>query len=168
MMTVYPIVTALTGFQVANLVPYFAKILPQLLGLYRIGGYQHGSEFFGPSQEGLGHDHHYDPGQLNFSYTGSWLLIVSPHLTLSLVAYTSMYYVLTYFVGSFGRYNVHSKVFWWLMIVYSIATTLTGFQFSNLLPSLLQVVPTVSGYYTNWGPQITKWRVDLNWVYWAA
>ncbi|KAJ9082304.1 hypothetical protein DSO57_1005754 [Entomophthora muscae] len=25
---------ALTGFQVANLVPYFARILPQLLGLY--------------------------------------------------------------------------------------------------------------------------------------
>ncbi|KAJ9065238.1 hypothetical protein DSO57_1021694, partial [Entomophthora muscae] len=34
MMTVYPIVTALTGFQVANLVPYLAKILPHLLGLY--------------------------------------------------------------------------------------------------------------------------------------
>ncbi|KAJ9089283.1 hypothetical protein DSO57_1014621 [Entomophthora muscae] len=34
MMTLYPIVTALTGFQVANLVPYLAKILPQLLGLY--------------------------------------------------------------------------------------------------------------------------------------
>ncbi|KAJ9048474.1 hypothetical protein DSO57_1034795 [Entomophthora muscae] len=34
MMTVYPIVTALTGFQVANLVPYFARILPKLLGLY--------------------------------------------------------------------------------------------------------------------------------------
>ncbi|KAJ9068373.1 hypothetical protein DSO57_1029330 [Entomophthora muscae] len=33
---VYPIVTALTGFQVANLVPYFAKILSQLLGLYTI------------------------------------------------------------------------------------------------------------------------------------
>ncbi|KAJ9060214.1 hypothetical protein DSO57_1033306 [Entomophthora muscae] len=26
--------TALTGFQVVNLIPYFAKILPQLLGLY--------------------------------------------------------------------------------------------------------------------------------------
>ncbi|KAJ9074223.1 hypothetical protein DSO57_1008749 [Entomophthora muscae] len=26
--------TVLTGFQVANLVPYFAKVLPQLLGLY--------------------------------------------------------------------------------------------------------------------------------------
>ncbi|KAJ9073755.1 hypothetical protein DSO57_1012971, partial [Entomophthora muscae] len=35
-MTVYPIVTALTGFQFANLVPYFARILPQLLGLYTL------------------------------------------------------------------------------------------------------------------------------------
>ncbi|KAJ9078691.1 hypothetical protein DSO57_1003962 [Entomophthora muscae] len=34
MMTVYPIVTALTGFQATNLVSYFARILPQLLGLY--------------------------------------------------------------------------------------------------------------------------------------
>ncbi|KAJ9051065.1 hypothetical protein DSO57_1008328 [Entomophthora muscae] len=34
MMTVYPIVTVLTGFQVANLVPYLAKILPHFLGLY--------------------------------------------------------------------------------------------------------------------------------------
>ncbi|KAJ9087853.1 hypothetical protein DSO57_1028934 [Entomophthora muscae] len=33
-MTVYLIVTALTGFQVINLVSYFAKILPQLLVLY--------------------------------------------------------------------------------------------------------------------------------------
>ncbi|KAJ9079445.1 hypothetical protein DSO57_1035292 [Entomophthora muscae] len=38
-MMVYLIVTALTGFQVTNLVPYFAKILPHILGLYnRIGG----------------------------------------------------------------------------------------------------------------------------------
>ncbi|KAJ9054198.1 hypothetical protein DSO57_1017161 [Entomophthora muscae] len=36
MMMVYPIVMALTGFQVANLVPYLAKILPHFLGLYKI------------------------------------------------------------------------------------------------------------------------------------
>ncbi|KAJ9070054.1 hypothetical protein DSO57_1012303 [Entomophthora muscae] len=35
MMTVYPILTALTGFQVSNLVPYLAKILPYFMGLYR-------------------------------------------------------------------------------------------------------------------------------------
>ncbi|KAJ9053034.1 hypothetical protein DSO57_1028131 [Entomophthora muscae] len=34
MMTVYPILTALTGFQVSNLVPYLAKILPHFMGLY--------------------------------------------------------------------------------------------------------------------------------------
>ncbi|KAJ9079801.1 hypothetical protein DSO57_1031802 [Entomophthora muscae] len=123
----------------------FMAVLTACLG---IGGYQQGSEFFGPSQEGLGHDHHYDPGQLNSSHTGSWPPIVSPQSTLSIAAYTSMYYVLTYFAGSFGRYNIHAKVFFWLMTVYPIITTLTGFQFSNLLPYLLQLVPTVSGYYS--------------------
>ncbi|KAJ9056610.1 hypothetical protein DSO57_1031215 [Entomophthora muscae] len=34
MMTVYPILTALTGFQVTNLVPYLARILPHFMGLY--------------------------------------------------------------------------------------------------------------------------------------
>ncbi|KAJ9062076.1 hypothetical protein DSO57_1014499 [Entomophthora muscae] len=33
---------------------------------------------FGPSPEGLGHDYHYDPGQLNSSNTGSWPPLVSP------------------------------------------------------------------------------------------
>ncbi|KAJ9082785.1 hypothetical protein DSO57_1001314 [Entomophthora muscae] len=112
-----------------------------------IGGHQQGSEFFGLSQEGLGHNHHYEPGQLNSSHTGPWLPIVSPYLTLSIVVYISMYYVLTYFAGSFGRYNVHAKVFRWLMTVYLIVTALTGFQFFNLLPYLLQVVPIISGYY---------------------
>ncbi|KAJ9068081.1 hypothetical protein DSO57_1032272 [Entomophthora muscae] len=124
----------------------FTAVLKACLG---IRGYQQGSEFFGPSQEGLGHDHHYDPGQLNSSYTGSWPPIVSPHLTLFIVAYISMYYVLNYFAGSFGRYNVHAKVFWWLMTFYPIVTALTGFQLANLLPYLLQVVPTVLGYYTS-------------------
>ncbi|KAJ9072570.1 hypothetical protein DSO57_1026145 [Entomophthora muscae] len=57
----------------------------------------------------------------------------------------SMYYILTYFAGSFGRYNMHAKVFCWLMTVYPIVTALTGFQFTNLLPYILQVVPTVTG-----------------------
>ncbi|KAJ9080244.1 hypothetical protein DSO57_1027185 [Entomophthora muscae] len=61
---------------------------------------------------------------------------------MSIVVYISLYYVLNYFVGSFWRYNIHAKVFQWLMTIYSIVTTLTGFQFSNLLPYLLQVVPT--------------------------
>ncbi|KAJ9074729.1 hypothetical protein DSO57_1039249 [Entomophthora muscae] len=122
----------------------FTAVLTACLG---IGDYQQGSEFFGPSPGGLGHDPHYDPGQLNSSDTGSWPLLVSPHSTLSIVAYTTIYYVLTYFAGSFGRYNVHAKVFRWLMTIYPIITALTGFQFANLLSYLLQVVPTVSGYY---------------------
>ncbi|KAJ9060808.1 hypothetical protein DSO57_1026856 [Entomophthora muscae] len=36
MMTVYPILTALTGFQVSNLVPYLARILPHFMGLYTV------------------------------------------------------------------------------------------------------------------------------------
>ncbi|KAJ9071429.1 hypothetical protein DSO57_1036952 [Entomophthora muscae] len=137
----------------------FTAVLTACLG---IGGYQQGSEFFEPSPEGLGHDHHYDPGQLNSSHTGSWPPIISPHSTLSIVVYTSMYYVLTFFTGSFGQYNVHGKVFCWLMTVYPIVTALTGFQFSNLLPYLLQVVPTVSGYYTNPGSQAGSWDYSIN------
>ncbi|KAJ9077840.1 hypothetical protein DSO57_1012878 [Entomophthora muscae] len=78
--------------------------------------------------------------------------LVSPHSTLSIVAYTSMYYVLTYFAGSFGRYIIHTKVFWWLMTIYPVVTAIKGFQLSSLLPYLLQVVPTMSGYY-NYTPE---------------
>ncbi|KAJ9053550.1 hypothetical protein DSO57_1023157 [Entomophthora muscae] len=122
----------------------FTDVLTACLG---IGGYQQGPEFFSPSLEGLGHDPHYYPGQLNSSYSGSWPPLVFLHSTLSIAVYTSMYYVLTYFAGSFGRYNLHDKVFRWLMTIYSIIITLTGFQFANLLPYLLQVVPTITGYY---------------------
>ncbi|KAJ9089782.1 hypothetical protein DSO57_1009281 [Entomophthora muscae] len=123
----------------------FSAVLTACLG---IGGYQQSSEFFGPSTEGLGYDPYYDPGQLNSSNTGPWPPLVSPHLTLSIAMYTSAYYILTYFAGSFRQFNIHAKVFCWLMTVYPIITALTGFQFSNLLPYILQVVPTISGYYT--------------------
>ncbi|KAJ9062992.1 hypothetical protein DSO57_1004624 [Entomophthora muscae] len=109
----------------------FTAVLTACLG---IGGYQQGSEFFGPSQEGLGYDHHYDPGQLNSS-----TLVPGLPLYLHTPSCPSQW--------SFGRYNIHAKVFRWLMTVYPIVTALTGFQFSNLLPYLLQVVPTISGYY---------------------
>ncbi|KAJ9066152.1 hypothetical protein DSO57_1012343 [Entomophthora muscae] len=125
----------------------FTAVLAACLG---IGGYQQDSEFFGPFPDGLGHDHHYNPGQLNSSQTKSWPPLVSPHSTLSIAMYMSMYYILTYFAGSFGRYNIHAKVFCWLMTVYPIVTALMGFQFTNLLPYILQVVPTVTGYYTLW------------------
>ncbi|KAJ9084855.1 hypothetical protein DSO57_1019781 [Entomophthora muscae] len=122
----------------------FTSVLTACLG---IGGYQQGSGFFGPYPDGLGHDPQYNPGQLNSSQTESWPPLVSPNSTLSIAMYMSMYYILTYFAGSFGRYNVHAKVFRWLMTIYPIVAALTGFQFSNLLPYILQVVPTVTGYY---------------------
>ncbi|KAJ9076931.1 hypothetical protein DSO57_1021654 [Entomophthora muscae] len=122
----------------------FTAVLTACLG---IGGYQSGTELFGPSPEGLGQDSYYDHGQLNSSQTGPWPPLVSSHSTLSIAMYTSMYYVLTYFAGSFGRYNVHAKIFHWLMTVYPIVTALTGFQFANLLPYFLQVIPTITGYY---------------------
>ncbi|KAJ9053877.1 hypothetical protein DSO57_1020185 [Entomophthora muscae] len=124
----------------------FTAVLTACLGT---GGYQPGPEFFGPSPDGLGHDPYYDPGQLNSSQTGPWPPLVFPHSTLSIAMYTSMYYILTYFTRSFGRYNVHAKVFCWLMTVYPIITALAGFQFTNLPPYILQVVPTITGYYIN-------------------
>ncbi|KAJ9084901.1 hypothetical protein DSO57_1019405 [Entomophthora muscae] len=98
-----------------------------LTACFGIGGYQPGSEFFGPFPDGLGHNPHYGPGQLNSSQTGPWPPLVSPHSPLSIAM-------------SFGRYNIHANVFRWLMTVYPIVTALTGFQFSNLLPYILQVV----------------------------
>ncbi|KAJ9078866.1 hypothetical protein DSO57_1002103 [Entomophthora muscae] len=123
----------------------FTAVLTACLG---IGGYNKGQSFFGPSPDGLVHDPHLNPGQLNSSQTGPWPPLMSPHSTLSIAMYTSMYYILTYFAGSFGRYNMHAKIFCWLMTVYPIVTALTVFQFTNLLPYILQVVPTVTGYYT--------------------
>ncbi|KAJ9087096.1 hypothetical protein DSO57_1036675 [Entomophthora muscae] len=76
-----------------------------------------------------------------------------PHLTLSIATYMSAYYILTYFAGSFRCFNIHTKVFHWLMTVYPITTALTGFQFTNLLPYILQVVPIISGFY--------RWRINL-------
>ncbi|KAJ9088695.1 hypothetical protein DSO57_1039589 [Entomophthora muscae] len=98
----------------------FTAVLTSCL---EIGGYQQGSEFFRPSPDGLGHDPHYNPCQLNSSQTGSWHPLVSPHSTLSIAMYTSMYYILTYLARSFGRYNVHAKIFHWLMTMYPIITT---------------------------------------------
>ncbi|KAJ9089681.1 hypothetical protein DSO57_1010178 [Entomophthora muscae] len=43
------------------------------------------------------------------------------------------------------RYNIHGKVFQWLMTVYPIVIALTGFQIANLLPYLAQVVSTCLG-----------------------
>ncbi|KAJ9069627.1 hypothetical protein DSO57_1016629 [Entomophthora muscae] len=62
----------------------FKAVLTACLGS---GGYQPEPELFGPSPEGLVHDYHSDPRQLNSLNT-----------------------------GSFGRYNIHTKVFQWLLV----------------------------------------------------
>ncbi|KAJ9049654.1 hypothetical protein DSO57_1022157 [Entomophthora muscae] len=141
----------------------FTAVLTACLG---IGGYQQEPGTFGLSPEGLGRNYHYDPVQLNSSHTVSWPPLVSPHSIMSIAVYTSLYYMLTYFVGNFGRYNIHTKVFWWLMIIYLIVTALTGFQFSNLQTYLLQVVPAMSGYYIY--DTICKNRLVLDLYWWAS
>ncbi|KAJ9075147.1 hypothetical protein DSO57_1038936 [Entomophthora muscae] len=104
----------------------FTAVLTACLG---IRGYQQGSEFFGPSPEGLGHDHHYDPGQLNSSHTGSWPPLVSPHSTLSIAVYTSMDIWKVQHpcqgLSLIDEYLSNFHCFDWLLI-------------SNLLPYLLQ------------------------------
>ncbi|KAJ9077058.1 hypothetical protein DSO57_1020320 [Entomophthora muscae] len=115
----------------------FTAVLKACLGT---GGYQQEPGNFGPSPEGLGQGYHYNPSQLNSLHTGSWPPLVLLHSTLSIAVYTSLYYVLTYFVGSSGRYNLHTKVFRWLMTIYLIINALTGFHFANLQPYLLQNV----------------------------
>ncbi|KAJ9089944.1 hypothetical protein DSO57_1007763 [Entomophthora muscae] len=113
----------------------FTAVLTACLG---IGGYQPGSASFGLSLGGLGQTCYEESAQLNSSYTGSWPPLVSPHSTLSILVYTSIYYILTYFTGSFSRYNVHANVFRWLMTINPIITSLTGFQFVSLQPYLLK------------------------------
>ncbi|KAJ9076467.1 hypothetical protein DSO57_1025850 [Entomophthora muscae] len=129
----------------------FTAVLTACLG---IGGYQQEPGAFGPSPEELGQGYHYNPGQLNSLHAVSWPPLVLPHSTMFIVVYISLYYVLTYFAGSFFRYNIHTK----LMTIYSIVTALTGFKFSNLQPYLLQVVPAMSGYYTSGALSIVTTR----------
>ncbi|KAJ9051936.1 hypothetical protein DSO57_1039142 [Entomophthora muscae] len=116
-----------------------------LTACLRIKGYQQKLGTFGPFPEGLGCNYHYEPKQLNSSHTGSCEPLVLPHFTISIEVYTSLYYMMTYFAGSFWRYNLHAKVFWWLITIYPTITALTGFQFYTLQPYLLQLVPVITG-----------------------
>ncbi|KAJ9059134.1 hypothetical protein DSO57_1005637 [Entomophthora muscae] len=90
-----------------------------------------------------------EPAQLNSSEQYSWPTLVSPHSTQSVAIYTCVYYVLMYFAGNFRRYNVHAKVFRWMMTVYPTVTALTGFQVTNLVPYFAKILPQLLGLYTN-------------------
>ncbi|KAJ9085449.1 hypothetical protein DSO57_1013908 [Entomophthora muscae] len=111
-----------------------------------IGGYQQGPGFFGPSPEGLGHNHHYASDNLTLCI---WVpgLPWCPPLHPVYGSVHLPYWVLTYFAGSSRRDNIHTKVFRWLMTVHPTITALAGVQLSNLQPYLLQAAPAIFGYY---------------------
>ncbi|KAJ9083427.1 hypothetical protein DSO57_1034821 [Entomophthora muscae] len=96
----------------------------------------------------MGHStNHLELVQLNSSKKYSWPTLVLPHSTQSIAIYTCIYYVLTYFAGNFGCYNVHTKVFQLMMTVYPIVTALTGFQVANLVPCFARILPQLLGLY---------------------
>ncbi|KAJ9070897.1 hypothetical protein DSO57_1002956 [Entomophthora muscae] len=122
----------------------FSAVLTACLG---IGGHQYNH------QHGLYNkppDKYFykEPVQLNSSKKYSWPTLVLPCSTQSVAIYTCVYYVLTYFAGNFGRFNVHAKVFRWMMTVCPIVTALTGFQVANLVPYLAKILPHILGLYT--------------------
>ncbi|KAJ9089085.1 hypothetical protein DSO57_1016356 [Entomophthora muscae] len=71
-----------------------------------------------------------------------------PRSTQHVAIYSFVFYVLTYFASNFRQFNVHAKVFRWMMTVYPILTALTRFQVSNLVPYLAKVLPHFMGLYT--------------------
>ncbi|KAJ9066992.1 hypothetical protein DSO57_1004090 [Entomophthora muscae] len=52
-----------------------------------------------------------------------------------------------YFAGNFGWFNIHAKVYRWVLMVYPIATSLTGLQVPDLAPYLAKMLPRMLGYY---------------------
>ncbi|KAJ9063983.1 hypothetical protein DSO57_1035156 [Entomophthora muscae] len=76
-------------------------------------------------------------------------MLVLPRSTQHVAIYTFVFYVLTYFAGNFRRFNVHTKVFRWMMTVYPIVTALTRFQVTNLVPYLAKILPHFLGLYSS-------------------
>ncbi|KAJ9088782.1 hypothetical protein DSO57_1019792 [Entomophthora muscae] len=122
----------------------FSAVLTACLG---IGGHQYNQQH-GPFNNPSGKYYYKEPAQLNSSKRYSWPTLVLPHSTRSVTIYTCIYYVLMYFTGNFGRYNVHVKVFQLMMMVYPIVTALKGFQVVNLVPYFAKVLPQLLGLYT--------------------
>ncbi|KAJ9055299.1 hypothetical protein DSO57_1005126 [Entomophthora muscae] len=77
----------------------------------------------------MGHTINHPTTQLNSSEQYSWPTLMLPCSTQHIAIYTCVYYVLI----NFGRFNVHAKVFRWMMKVYPVVTALTGFQVANLV-----------------------------------
>ncbi|KAJ9058469.1 hypothetical protein DSO57_1012065 [Entomophthora muscae] len=123
----------------------FSAVLTACLG---IGGHQHTHQH-GPCNEPPTKYFYKEPVQLNSSKTYSWPTLVLPRSTQHVEIYTFVFYVLTYFASNFGRFNVHTKVFRWMMTVYPIVTALTEFQVANLVSYLAKILHHFLGLY-NW------------------
>ncbi|KAJ9054779.1 hypothetical protein DSO57_1010654 [Entomophthora muscae] len=121
----------------------FSAVLTACLG---IGGHQY-SHQHGPYNKPPDEYFYKEPAQLYSSETYSWPTLVLPRSTQHVAIYTCIYYVLTYFAGKFGCYNVHAKVFQLMMTVYPIVIALTGFQVANLVPYFAKVLPQLLGLY---------------------
>ncbi|KAJ9066207.1 hypothetical protein DSO57_1011760 [Entomophthora muscae] len=121
----------------------FSAVLTSCLG---IGGHQYNHQQ-GPYNKPPEEYFYKEPAQLNSSKQYSWPTLVSPCSTQSVAIYTCVYYVLTYFASNFGRFNVHTKVFRCMMMVYPIVPALTGFQVANLVPYLAKILPHILGLY---------------------
>ncbi|KAJ9087505.1 hypothetical protein DSO57_1032715 [Entomophthora muscae] len=126
-----------------------------LIACLRIGGHQH-SHQHGPYNKPPNKYFYKESAQLNSSETYSWPMLVLSCSTQNLSIYSFVFYVLTYFAGNFGQFNVHAKVFRWMMMVYPILTALTEFQVSNLVPYLAKVLPHFMGLYRKPPAQRTK------------
>ncbi|KAJ9075582.1 hypothetical protein DSO57_1034690 [Entomophthora muscae] len=122
----------------------FSAVLTACLG---IGGHQY-SHQHGPYNKPPDEYFYKELAQLYSSETYSWPTLVSPRSTQHVAIYSFVFYMLTYFASNFGRFNVHAKVFRWMMIVYPILTALTGFQVTNLVPYLARILPHFMGLYT--------------------
>ncbi|KAJ9055491.1 hypothetical protein DSO57_1003568 [Entomophthora muscae] len=123
----------------------FSAVLTACLG---IGGHQYTHQH-GPYNKPPNKYFYKEPAQLNSSETYPWPTLVLPCSTQHVAIYTFVFYVLTYFAGNFRRFNVHTKVFIWMMTVYPIVMALTGFQVTNLVPYPAKILSHFLGLYTD-------------------
>ncbi|KAJ9054041.1 hypothetical protein DSO57_1018760 [Entomophthora muscae] len=136
----------------------FSAVITAFLG---IGGHQISFKPHRPFQEPTQEYYYKEPAQLNSLQLYSWPALVLPHSTMPMAVYIFRYYVLTYFACNFGQFNVHAKVFHWVLTVYLIVTLLTGFQVSNLAPYLAKVLPHILGIYTRFALCVGGWTFAL-------
>ncbi|KAJ9070840.1 hypothetical protein DSO57_1003304 [Entomophthora muscae] len=115
--------------------------LAALTACLRIGSHQQQYQPHEPFNNPSNKYFYKEPEQLDSSDQYSWPALVLPQSTQSIAFYTMVYYVLKYFAGIFGQFNVHTKEFQWVKTVYPIITALTGLQVANLGLYLARILP---------------------------